>query len=89
MDTQISVLGLLKKARDLVDAGRYAGIIEVIGALKNEASGPRRDLAYYAVLETVSASKGEAGISALSAASRDASLALLDATIRRISSKLH
>jgi hypothetical protein len=89
MDNQITVLSLLKRARDLVDAGRYAGILEAISALKSEASGPKRDLAYYAVLETADKGKGETGISALSAASRDASLALLDATIKRITSKLH
>lgn len=89
MDSQTTVLGILKKARDLVDAGQHAGIIEAISALKDEASGPKRDLAYYAVLETASAGRGEAGMSALSAASRDAAMALLDATIRRMTSKLH
>jgi hypothetical protein len=89
MDTPTTVLGLLRKARELVDAGQHAGIIEAISALKDEASGPKRDMAYYAVLETASADRGEAGISALSAASREATMALLDATIRRITSKLH
>ncbi len=89
MDHQATVLGILKKARDLVDAGHYAGIIEAISALKTEASGPKRDLAYYAVLETASAGCGDVGVSALSAASRDATMALLDATIKRMTSKLH
>ena len=89
MDKQTTVLGILKKARDLVDAGQYAGIIEAISALEGEASGPKRDLAYYAVLETASASRGEVGISALASASRDAAMALLDATIRRMTAKLH
>ncbi|WP_457091622.1 hypothetical protein [Microvirga sp. P5_D2] len=89
MDNQISVLGLLRRARDLVDAGQYAGIVEAISALKMEASGPKRDLAYYAVLETASETKGETGISVLAAASRDMAVALLDATIKRMTSKLH
>jgi len=89
MDNQTTVLSLLKKARDLVDAGQYSGIIEAISALKAEASGPKRDLAYYAVLETASAGRGEVGMTALSAASRDATMALLDATIKRMTSKLH
>lgn len=89
MDSQTTVLGILKKARDLVGAGEYTGIIEAISALKGEASGPKRDLAYYAVLETASAGRGEVGMSALSAASRDATMALLDATIRRMTAKLH
>jgi len=89
MDNQTTVLSILKKARNLVDAGQHVGIIEAISALKAEASGPKRDLAYYAVLETASMSRGEAGMSALSAASRDAAMALLDATIKRMTSKLH
>jgi len=89
MDRQITVLHLLKQARDLVDTGRHADIIEAISALKCEASGPRRDQAYFALLETASEGRGEAGISALSNASRDAAMALLDATIKRITSKLH
>lgn len=89
MDTHVTVLSLLKRARALVDAGQHDGIIEAISALKDEASGPKRDLAYYAVLETASGERGEIGISVLSAVSRDASMALLDATIKRITSKLH
>ena len=89
MDTQITVLHILKKARDLVGAGEHAGIIEAISALKNEAGGPKRDLAYYAVLETASEGRGETGMASLSSAGRDAAMALLDATIRRIASKLH
>ncbi len=89
MDTHTTVLGLLRKARSLVDAGQHSGVIEAISALKSEASGPRRDLAYFAVLETASMDKGETEISQLSASSRDATLALLDATIRRMTSKLH
>lgn len=89
MDNQISVLGLLRKARDLVEAGQYAGVIEAISALKAEANGPKRDIAYYAVLETAHETKGETGMTILAAASRDMTVALLDATIKRITSKMH
>jgi hypothetical protein len=89
MDNQISVLGLLKRARKLVDAGQHAGIVDAISALKAEASGPERDLAYYAVLETASEARGEAEMSVLAVASRDMVVALLDATIKRMTSKLH
>ena len=40
MDNQVSVLGLLRRDRDLVDAGQYVGIIEAISALKAEARSP-------------------------------------------------
>jgi hypothetical protein len=89
MEKQIGVLGLLRRARDLVDAGQHTGIVDAISALKSEASGPNRDLAYYAVLETASEARGDAGISLLAAASRGMSMALLDATIKRITSKMH
>lgn len=85
----MTVLDVLSRARDLVDAGEHTGIIEAISTLKHEASGPKRDLAYYAVLETASAGQGEVGLSALAIASREATMALLDATIKRIRSKLH
>jgi hypothetical protein len=88
MDNQISVLGLLRKARDLVDAGQYAGVIEAISTLKAEVNGLKRDMAYYAVLETASETRSEAGMSLLAEASRDITVALLDAAIKRISSKM-
>lgn len=90
MDTQITVLGLLKRARDLVGLGQCSGIIEAITALKEEASGPKRDLAYYELLETASLRSGDANLATLAAGeSRDATLALIDATIKRMTSKLH
>ncbi|MXQ10088.1 hypothetical protein [Microvirga makkahensis] len=89
MDNQTTVLNILKKARDLVNSGYHADVLEAISALKADASGPKRDLAYYAVLETAAEGRGEVGLSDLSAASRDAAMALLDATIRRMTSKLH
>ncbi len=47
MENRITVLGVLRKARDLVSTREHPGIIEAISSLKSEASGPTRDLAYY------------------------------------------
>ncbi|MGO4386942.1 hypothetical protein AB4Y85_05355 [Microvirga sp. 2YAF29] len=89
MDNQISVLGLLRKARDLVEAGRHACVIEAIGAFKAEAAGQKRDMAYYAVLETANNARSESGMTVLAEASRDMTAALLNATSERITSKMH
>lgn len=70
-------------------AGQHTCAIEAISALKAEASGPRRDMDYYAVLETAHEARGETGMTVLAAASRDMTVALLDATIKRSSSKMH
>jgi hypothetical protein len=90
MESRTTVLGLLKKARDLVSTGQHAGIIEAISSLHGEASGPTRDLAYYALLDTATLRERDASIAVLSRPDRqDITVELLDATIRRISSKLH
>jgi hypothetical protein len=90
MENRTTVLGLLRRARDLVSARQHTGIIEAISSLKGEASGPTRDLAYYALLETMMMAKGEASISVLSAPdAQDTAIQLFDETIRRITSTLH
>lgn len=90
MENRTTVLGLLRRARDLVSARQHTDIIDAISSLKGEASGPTRDLAYYALLETAMMAKGEASISVLSAPdAADTAIELFDATIRRITSTLH
>lgn len=89
MEDQPSVLGLLRRARDLLAAGQHTGIIDAIATMQGQASGPKRDLAYFAILDTASEARGAPGMSVLAAASREASLALIDATIKRITSKMH
>jgi hypothetical protein len=90
MENRITVLGVLRKARDLVSTREHPGIIEAISSLKSEASGPTRDLAYYAILDTMMLTKGEASIAVLSGPdAQDSALELFDATIRRITSTLH
>jgi hypothetical protein len=90
MDTRITVLGVLKKARERVSTGQSDGILPAISALRGEASGPTRDQAYYAILETVGLCRGLASITSLSRSDdQEALVQVFDATIRRIASALH
>jgi hypothetical protein len=90
MTTHTTLLGVLKKARDLISAGDCPGVIDAISSLRGETTGRLRDLAYYALLETVMMDKGVASISVLSSPeSQDATVELFDTTIRRITSTLH
>ena len=87
---ETTVLGVLKKACDLVGSGQSLGIIEAISSLRDQTSGRTRDLAYYAVLETAMASRGDASLAMLAGAEpKDSAMELLQATIRRIMSALH
>lgn len=88
MESGTTVLSVLRKARDLVSSGEQPGLIAAISALKEEASGPMRDRAYFALLDTMTG-RGPVGLANLMGATKDDALALLDATISRISSKLH
>jgi hypothetical protein len=85
---ETTVLGLLKKACDLVGSGQSLGIIEAISSLRDQASGRTRDLAHYAVLETAMVSRGDASLAML-ADQKEPAIELLQATIRRIMSALH
>jgi hypothetical protein len=85
---ETTVLGVLKKACDLVGSGQSLGIIEAISSLRDQASGRTRDLAYYAVLETAMVSRGDASLAML-ADQKEPAMELLQATIRRIMSALH
>ncbi|MBQ0823686.1 hypothetical protein KBI52_26195 [Microvirga sp. HBU67558] len=87
---ETTVLGVLKKACDLVGSGQSLGIIEAISSLREEASGRTRDLAYYAVLETAMASRGDASLAMLAGGDRaESAIELLQSTIRRIMAALH
>ena len=85
---ETTVLGVLKKACDLVGSGQSLGIIEAISSLRDQTSGRTRDLAYYAVLDTAMASRGDASLAVL-ADQKEPAIELLQATIRRIMSALH
>jgi hypothetical protein len=90
MNSLTTVLGILRQARDLVSTGQHLGIIEAISSLQDDASGPIRDLAYYALLETVAMGKGSACLSMLASPNgQEITVELFDATIKRIASKLH
>ena len=90
MDNRITVLGLLKKARERISTGASDGILPAISALRQEASGPTRDQAYYAILDTIGMREGDASITLLSRPEEpEALVAVLDATIKRITSALH
>jgi hypothetical protein len=90
METRISVLGVLKKARERISTGASDGILPAISALREEASGPTRDQAYYAILDTIGLGQGDASITLLARPdSPEALVQVFDATIKRISAALH
>lgn len=90
MESRTTVLGVLRRACDLVGNGHNLGIIEAISSLQEEASGRTRDLAYYAVLETAMMDRGDASLAMLTNDDQKESVVeLLQATIRRMMSGLH
>lgn len=87
---ETTVLGVLRKACELVGSGQSLGIIEAISSLRDEASGRTRDLAYYAILETAMASRGDASLAMLADSGQtESAIELLQSTIRRLMSALH
>ena len=87
---ETTVLGLLRKACDLIGSGQSLGIIEAISSLRDQASGRTRDLAYYAVLETAMVSRGDASLAMLTSDDqKESAVELIEATIRRMMSALH
>lgn len=87
---ETTVLGVLRKACDLIGNGQSFGIIEAISSLQDQASGRTRDLAYYAVLETAMLGRGDASLAVLVGHDqREPALELLQATIRRMMASLH
>ncbi|MFL5260362.1 MAG: hypothetical protein ACJ8AS_11460 [Hyphomicrobiales bacterium] len=90
MQAGATVLGVLRRARDLVQSGRSEGILAAISSLGEEASGPTRDLAYFAIMDTIELDGRAGSIEGLAAeGSRAGILRLFDATIQRITSALH
>ena len=87
---ETTVLGVLRKACELVGSGQSLGIIEAISSLRDEASGRTRDLAYYAILETAMASRGDASLAMLADSGQtESAIELLQSTNRRLMSALH
>lgn len=85
---KLTMLQALCKARDLVQGGVHDGIFEAMHALKGEASGPTRDCVYYALMQTATAA-GEGSSTGSLGRPGDAALALLDATIERLTDAMH
>jgi hypothetical protein len=90
MNSGSTVLTVLRSARERLANGQSAGIMSAVSSLRDQASGRVRDLAYFALLDTLLLRGGEASISLLAEpGSRARAVALFDDTIRRISSTLH
>ncbi len=90
MESRATVLSVLKKACELVSSGRHGGIIEAISSLRDEASGRTRDLAYYELLETAMIGHGDASLATLAGIrQKEPAIELFQATIRRVSARLH
>jgi hypothetical protein len=90
MNSGSTVLTVLRQARDLLAGGKTPCIISAISSLKEHSSGRTRDLAYFAVMETMMLGGAEATISLLDQP-RDQANALraIDDTIKRMTSTLH
>jgi hypothetical protein len=90
MNSGSTVLAVLRRGRELLASGQSVGIISTISSLRDQASGRTRDLAYFALMDTLLLSGGEASISLLAEPeSRAGALKLFDDTIRRITATLH
>ena len=90
MNSGTTVLAVLRQARELLASGQTVGIISAISSLRDHASGRMRDLAYFALLDTLLLSGAEASIAMLAEPEgRPKAIALFDDTIRRIASTLH
>jgi hypothetical protein len=90
MQSGATVLGVLRRARETLENGTYDGIVVAISSLRNEANGGTRDLAYFALMDTIELEGGTGSIEALATGeSRARLLRLFDATIERITSALH
>ena len=80
---KLTMLQALHRTRDLVQAGTHDGIFDAVHALKDEASGPTRHCVYFALMQTATATGEDPSIGSLGRPD-GASLALLDATIKRL-----
>lgn len=90
MSSAATVLTVLREARDLLLSGKTPCIISAISSLREQASGRTRDLAYFAVMETMMLGGVEATISSLAQPESQANaLRMIDATIKRMTPTLH
>ena len=90
MHAGATVLTVLRQARDLLVTGEAPCIISAISSLKEQTSGRTRDLAYFAVMETMMLGGAETTISLLAQPQNQAdALSMIDATIKRMTPTLH
>ena len=90
MNSRSNVLAVLRQARELLVSGETPSIISAISSLKEQSSGRTRDLAYFAVMETMMLGGGESTISLLAQPENQAdALRMIEATIKRMTSTLH
>jgi hypothetical protein len=90
MHSCATVIGVLRRARDILEHGECERILTAISSLREEASGRTRDLAYFALMDTIELEGGTGSIEALAAGGgRARLLRLFDATIERITATLH
>jgi hypothetical protein len=90
MNSGSTVLTLLRQARELLVSGTTPCIISAISSLREQSSGRTRDLAYFAVMDTMMLGGAETTISLLAQPQDQAkALRMIDDTIKRITSTLH
>jgi hypothetical protein len=90
MNSGSTVLSVLRQARELLLDGNTPCIISAISSLKEESSGRTRDLAYYAIMETMMLGGVETTISLLAQPENQANaLRMIEATIKRLTSTVH
>jgi hypothetical protein len=90
MNSGSTVLTVLRQARELLVSGKTPCIISAISSLKEQSSGRTRDLAYFAVMETMMLGGAETTISLLAQPGNQAdALRTIEATIKRMTSARH
>ena len=90
MNSGSTVLTVLRQARELLVSGETPCIISAISSLKGQSSSRTRDLAYFAVMETMMLGGVEPTISLLAQPENQANaLRMIEATIKRMTSTLH
>jgi hypothetical protein len=83
-----SVLAALRAGREQVQLGTSDGAMGALRSVRPEVPAPIRDRVYHSLMDTATRGGGEASIGTL-AQPREATLALFDAAIRQLASKLH
>jgi hypothetical protein len=90
MNSGSTVLTVLRQARELLVSGETPCIISAISSLKGQSSSRTRDLAYFAVMETMMLGGAETTISSLAQPENQANaLRMIEDTIKRMTSTLH